>query len=60
MKISVIITTYNRPDALQLILQSLNDQSDKNFEVVIGDDGSREDTALMIRNMQKICNYKIH
>ncbi len=59
MKISVIITTYNRPDALQLILQSLNDQNDKNFEVVIGDDGSREDTALMIRNMQKICNYKI-
>ncbi|HAH70397.1 MAG TPA: glycosyl transferase family 2 [Succinivibrionaceae bacterium] len=59
MKISVIISTYNRPDALQLILQALNDQTDKNFEVIVGDDGSRSDTTLMIRNMQKICNYKI-
>jgi tetratricopeptide (TPR) repeat protein len=36
MIISVIVATYNRPDALHLVLQSLETQSDKNFEVALG------------------------
>ncbi len=38
--ISVIVTTYNRPDALKLSLDSLSAQTDSNFEVIIADDGS--------------------
>lgn len=49
MKISVIVTTYNRVDALSLVLQSLACQSDDNFEVIVADDGSRDDTGAMVK-----------
>ena len=48
MIISLIVATYNRPDALNLVLQSLETQTDKNFEIIIADDGSKEDTKLLI------------
>lgn len=41
MLISVIISTYNRPDALKLILSAFDMQSDREFEVIVADDGSR-------------------
>ncbi|RZI43641.1 glycosyltransferase [Herbaspirillum sp. HC18] len=40
MLISVIVTTYNRPDALSAVIRALLDQTDANFEVIIADDGS--------------------
>ena len=40
--ISVIVTTYNWPAALTLCLESLFVQQDKNFEIIIADDGSSE------------------
>lgn len=40
--ISVVITTYNRSDALALVLRGLTQQTDQNFEVVVADDGSTE------------------
>ncbi len=40
--ISVVITTYNRSDALALVLDGLREQSDRRFEVVIADDGSTQ------------------
>ena len=43
--ISIIVTTYNRPDALDAVLRGLARQSDKDFEVVVADDGSTPDTA---------------
>ena len=46
--ISVIVTTYNREDALDAVLRALARQSDKNFEIVIADDGSRPETAAII------------
>ena len=39
-QISVIVTTYNRMDALKAVLGGLGRQSDRAFEVVIADDGS--------------------
>jgi glycosyltransferase involved in cell wall biosynthesis len=44
MLISVIVTTYNRPDALSAVIRALLDQTDANFEVIIADDGSRQAT----------------
>ena len=44
MLISVIITTYNSPKFLKQCLNSFVDQKDKNFEVVVADDGSTKET----------------
>jgi glycosyltransferase involved in cell wall biosynthesis len=42
-KISVIIAIYNRKDELFELLNSLSHQTDKDFEVIIVDDGSQID-----------------
>ena len=46
--ISVIVTTYNREDALEAVLSALSGQTDREFEVVVADDGSRPATAALI------------
>ena len=46
--ISVIITTYNRTDALNAVLRALAAQTDRGFEVVVADDGSDQQTAQLI------------
>ena len=46
--ISVIVTTYNREDALEAVLSALSRQSDRGFEVVVADDGSRATTAAVV------------
>ena len=48
--ISVIITTYNREDALDVALRALAAQTDRNFEIVIADDGSGPDTARLVES----------
>ena len=53
MKASVIVTTYNRPDALSSVLQGLAAQNDKDFEVLVADDGSRPDTARLVGEMAR-------
>jgi len=40
---SLIIPVYNRPDEINELLQSLTLQSYKNFEVIIVEDGSKEE-----------------
>ena len=51
--ISVIVTTYNREDALDAVLRSLSRQSDLNFEIVVADDGSRAETANLIASWRQ-------
>ena len=46
--ISVIVATYNRPDALDAVLRSLAGQRDADFEVLVADDGSRPETAAVV------------
>ena len=48
--VSVVITTYNRSDALLAVLAGLTLQTDRNFEVVVADDGSRKDHQTAILN----------
>ena len=38
--ISVVLSTYNAPEFLSVALSSLQHQTDRNFEVVVADDGS--------------------
>ena len=49
--ISVVITTYNRPDALQAVVEACFLQDDKNFEIIIADDGSTANTRDCIARL---------
>ena len=50
--ISLVISTYNRPDALAAVVEACFAQTDANFEIIIADDGStgatRECVAALI------------
>ena len=48
MKISLVVTTYNRPDALELVLLSAARQTRKPDELVVADDGSGPDTGRLV------------
>lgn len=52
MKISFIVLTYNRSDALLAVLRALATQCGPQNEVLIADDGSRPDqVALLVRDL---------
>ena len=59
MKVSLIISTYNRPDALRLTLLSAMDQTRMPDEIIVGDDGSGEPTRRVIEEMKAICPMPI-
>jgi glycosyltransferase involved in cell wall biosynthesis len=46
--ISVIVATYEWPEALDAVLFALSEQSDADFEVVVADDGSGPETAATV------------
>lgn len=46
--ISLIVATYNREDALAAVLRSLSRQTDRDFELLVADDGSGTSTARVI------------
>lgn len=48
MMLSVIVSTYNRPDALRAVLAGLAEQSDRAFEVLVADDGSGDETRTTV------------
>ena len=48
MRIAVIITTYNRPDALSAALEGYCAQKDKDFELIVADDGSTDETTRVV------------
>ncbi|MBV9954952.1 MAG: glycosyltransferase family 2 protein [Pseudolabrys sp.] len=46
--ITIIVATYERPDALDAVLRGLSRQTDRDFEVVVADDGSGPATAAVV------------
>ncbi|MEX3983165.1 glycosyltransferase family 2 protein [Paraburkholderia sp. EG287A] len=48
MLVSVIVSTYNRPDALERVLASLSAQSDTRYEIIVADDGSADATRATV------------
>ncbi len=52
-KTSLVISTYNWPEALNLCLKSVKEQRILPDEVVIADDGSTDTTRLLIEEYQK-------
>ena len=48
MKIALVVTTYNRPDALAAVLDACLAQRDRDFEIVVADDGSGPETEAIV------------
>lgn len=53
MKISLLISTYERPEALTAVLRSVSRQTRVPDEIVVGDDGSGPDTARVIQTARE-------
>ena len=53
MKISLLISTYNWPKALELVLLSVENQILKPDELLLADDGSTEETTDLINTFKK-------
>lgn len=47
-RIAVVVTTYNRPDALALVLAGYAAQTARDFELIVADDGSTADTRQVV------------
>lgn len=56
---SIIISTYNSPDWLAKVLYGYNNQTYRNFELVIADDGSNQETFNLIETLKTEVFYKI-
>lgn len=59
LKISVIVSTYNAEEWLKKVLWGFNQQTFKNFEVVIADDGSKPATKELLDQMAAEVFYPI-
>ena len=59
MSTSVIISTYKAPEWLALTLHGYCNQTDKDFEIIIADDGSGEATRQLIQQFKKTTDLKI-
>lgn len=53
MKTSLLISTYNRPKSLRVCLESVRRQSKLPDEIIIADDGSKEETRNFIAEISK-------
>jgi glycosyltransferase involved in cell wall biosynthesis len=53
MKLGVVITTYNSPKWLEKVFWGYEAQSDSDFELIIADDGSTDETKNLIAKYQE-------
>lgn len=56
---SVIVSTYNQPAFLELVVASLARQSCPDFEVVVADDGSGDDTRRLVESLTFRASFPI-
>ena len=55
--VTVICSTYNNPHFLEMVLLSLKEQSFKDFEVIIADDGSKPETKKLVQKYQTLSPF---
>jgi glycosyltransferase involved in cell wall biosynthesis len=60
MRVALIVTTYERPDALARVLASVAGQSRPPDEVGIADDGSGPETAAVVRDHAARAAWPVH
>lgn len=59
MKVSLIVSTYNSPDALRVTLDSVMAQTRLPDEVVVADDGSADPTHAVVAEFQRKAPFPI-
>lgn len=59
MFLSVILSTYNQPAWLEKVLHGYQQQRFADFEVVIADDGSRDDTRALVDAFRTISRFPL-
>lgn len=57
--VSVVVTTYEQPRALELVLWGYAAQTVPDFEVVVADDGSSDETGALIGRMRRETGLRI-
>ncbi|MDO1500012.1 glycosyltransferase family 2 protein [Winogradskyella maritima] len=57
---SIIISTYNSPEWLEKVLYGYNNQTYRNFELVLADDGSGQETFDLIERLKGDLFYEIN
>ena len=58
--VAVIVTTYNRPDALRAVLDGYFAQDRLDFELLVADDGSRPDTGALVAEYAARAPFPLH
>lgn len=56
---SLVITTYNWPEALDLSLRSALAQSEPPLEIIVADDGSTGETARLVERFRSTANIPV-
>jgi len=59
MRLAVILTTYNRPDALAAVLEGYLAQARLDFELIVGDDGSGDETRRVIEDYARCAPFAL-
>src|SRR6185503_12400673 len=59
MRTAVIVPTYNRTDALAAVLEGFLAQDDREFELVVADDGSTPETRAVVEAFAKRAPFRI-
>ena len=59
MNLGVIITTYNNPAWLEKVLWGYQSQTDADFQVILADDGSGEETRSLIDKLKQESSLNI-
>ncbi len=58
MFVSAIIPSYNSEKTIKKCLDALNSESAKNYEIIVADDGSTDNTATIIRSFKNVKFFK--
>ncbi|MCF6439045.1 glycosyltransferase [Pseudoalteromonas luteoviolacea] len=56
--VTVVVPCYNHQDYVEDCIQSIIEQSYQNIELIIIDDGSKDDSVKKIQSFEQVCNER--